>query len=177
MTTLAEYQKTLLDLMKGRTTAAPFTDPHLAELAQSPGLGLLREIAVWWRGFAVETNCPWTAQLLKKLGEFDSSVEAFYRGQNVSAYVEKAGEQFLLQMSSNPVPLVAAMARFELALMKVKQGDAETHCVEWDRNPEQVFQFLKSVRDLPPIEPGMIYHTYIARDIPEMVRCEVSQAE
>jgi len=176
MTTLAEYQKTLLDLMKGRA-AAGFTDPHLAELAQSPGLGLLREIAVWWRGFAVETNCPWTAQLLKKLGDFDPKVERFYRGQNVSPYVEKAGEQFLQQMSSSPQPLVAAMARFELALMKVKQGSADKHCVEWDRDPEQVFQFLKSARDLPPTEPGLIYRTYIARDIPELVRCEVSQAE
>jgi hypothetical protein len=173
--TLAEYQKTLLDLMKGRAAASPFTDPHLVEVAQSPGLGLLREIAVWWRGFAVETNCPWTARLLKKLGGFDSDVEKFYRGQNVSPYVEKAGEQFLLQMSSSPAPLVAAMARFELAIMQVKQGDAETHCVEWDRNPEQVFQFLKSGRDLPPAEPGLTYRMYIAHDIPELVRCEVSQ--
>src|SRR5690242_6057071 len=76
---LAEYQKAMLDLLKERDSA-PFTDPHLAEVVHSPGLGLLREVAVCWRGFAVESACPWTAGLLKKLGRFDSNVEEFYRG-------------------------------------------------------------------------------------------------
>ena len=171
MPTLAEYQKTMLDLLKGRATA-PFANPHLRDLAQSPGLGLLREIAVWWRGFAVESACPWTAGLLKKLGRFESSVEAFYRGENVSPYVEKAGEEFLFRMSASPVPLVAAMARLELALMRMRQDSSDEYLIEWDRNPDEVFKALKSAQDLPPSEANTLYRTYVSREIPGLVRCE-----
>jgi hypothetical protein len=171
MATLAEYQKTMLDLLKSRASAE-FADQHISDVAQSAGLGLLREVAVWWRGFAVESNCPWTAQLLKKLGAFEASVESLYRNQNVSPYVEKAAEQFLLQMSSGADPLIAAMARFELALTQVRQGSRQEYCIEWDRNPELLFQSLKSIGDLPVAEASLSYRTYISREIPELVRCE-----
>ena|SRR5215472_5123186 len=177
MQTLAEYQKNMLALLKGRPMPV-IPDQHLAELAKSRGLGLLREIAVWWRGFAVESACPWTARLLKKLGNFEPSVEAFYRGQNVSPYVEKAAEQFLFVMSASLDPLVFAMARLELALMRVRQDSADQYLVEWDRNPELVFLCLRSGGELPPREPDVTYRMYISRDIPQLVRCEqVSLAE
>ena len=169
--TLAEYQKTMLDLLKGRA-AAHFSNPHLSEVAQSPGLGLLREVAVWWRGFAVESACPWTAGLLKKLGSFESSVEAFYRGQNVSPYVEKAAEEFLFRMSASPQPLVFAMARLELALMRMRQGSSDDYLIEWDRNPDEVFTALKSAQDLPPVEPDVFYRIYVSRNIPGLIRCD-----
>ena len=181
MSTLAEYQKTMLALIKGRAgaleTMPVMTDQHLIELARSRGLGLLREVAVWWRGFAVESACPWTARLLKKLGSFQSCVEAFYREQNVSPYVEKAGEQFLFKMSASPEPLVFAMARLELALMRVRQGSPDEYLVEWDRNPELVFQALRSGSELAEAEPGARYCMYISRDIPELVRCECEETK
>lgn len=179
MQTLAEYQKSMLALLKGRPMPV-IPDQHLAELAQSRGLGLLREIAVWWRSLAVESACPWTARLLKKLGCFEASVETFYRGQNVSPYVEKAAEQFLFVMSASPEPLVFAMARLELALMRVRQDSADQYLVEWDRSPELVFQCLRLGGELPPPEPDASYRMYISRDIPQLVRCErvsVSVAE
>jgi hypothetical protein len=171
MNTLAEYQKAMLSLIKARPTA-PARDLHMAELEQSRGLELLREIAVWWRGFAVESTCPWTARLLKRLGNFETAVTEFYRGQNVSPYVTRAGEQFLFQMSAHPEPLVHAMARLELALMRVKQGSADEYLVQWDRNPEMVFQALRSSSVLPLAETGVCYEMYISCDIPELVRCE-----
>ena len=173
---LAEYQKAMLDLLKNRASAS-FSDPHLAEVVHSPGLGLLREVAVWWRGFAVDSACPWTAGLLKKLGRFESSVEEFYRGQNVSPYVEKAGEEFLFRMSANLEPLVAAMARLELALMRMRQGSSDEYLIEWDRNPDEVFKSLKSAQDLPPTEPDALYRTYVSRDISGLVRCERDSVE
>jgi len=171
MNTLAEYQKAMLSLIKGRPTP-PVRDRHMAELEQSRGLELLREIAVWWRGFAVESTCPWTARLLKRLGNFETAVTEFYREQNVSPYVARAGEQFLFQMSAHPEPLVNAMARLELALMRVKQGSADEYLVQWDRNPELVFQTLRFGSVLPLAETGVCYAMYISRDIPELARCE-----
>lgn len=152
------------------------TDQRLLELAQARGLAGLREIAALGRAFAVENTCPWTARLLKKLGCFEANVRALCLAGGVSASLENAGEQFLFRMSASPDPLVSATARLELALMRVRQGSADEYLVEWDRNPELVFQSLRSGADLPPAEPGLRYRTYISRDIPELVRCERAQA-
>src|SRR5206468_7593101 len=65
-------------------------------------------------------------------------------------YVEKAGEGFLFRMSASPEPLIAAMARLELALMRMRQGSSDEYLIEWDRNPDDVFKSLKSTQDLPP---------------------------
>ena len=152
--TLGEYQKAMLDLLKERAGAS-FSDPHLAEVVHSPGLGLLREVAVWWRGFAVESACPWTARLRKKLQRFESSVETFYRSQNVSPYVEKAGEEFLFRMSADPEPLVAAMARLELALLRMRQGSSDEYLIEWDRNPDPV-EIHRTCTYLDAHDPAML---------------------
>jgi len=170
MSTLAEYQRHLRDLIKGRSGPPP-GDRHLAEVAQSPGLTLIREIAVWWRTLAVEGYCPWSTRLLKRLGIFQQSVKQFYSEQNVSPYVEKAGEQFLVELSGHAHPLVTALARFELAILKVKQGDTTEYTVDWDRNPDAVFVSFTTGHDLPASE-AYIYRTYISRDIPGLVRCE-----
>jgi hypothetical protein len=121
---------------------------------------------------ALESICPWTMRLLKRLGRFECSVEQFCLGQNVSPCAEKAGEQFLFAMSASREPLVLAMARFELALMRVRQGGADEYLVIWDRNPELLFQSLRSGSDLPPVEASVHYRTCIARDIPGLVSCE-----
>jgi hypothetical protein len=170
MNTLADYQRNLRDLIKGRSGPPP-GDEHLAEVAQSPGLEAIREIAVWWRTLAVEEYCPWTSRLLKRLGIFQESVEKFYHGQNVSSYVEKAGEQFLQELGGHAHTVVAALAQFELALLKVKQGDSREFTVEWDRNPDAVFACFTSGGELPPPEADR-YRTYISRDVPGLVRCD-----
>jgi len=133
-------------------------------------------MAAWCRGFALESACPWTARLLKRLGRFQAALEAFYRTQKVSPFMEKAGEQFLYRTSAHPEPLVSAMARLELALMRMMQGSADEYLVEWDRNPELVFQALRVGNELPPAEPGVRYRTYISRAVPELVRCEREEA-
>lgn len=170
MNSLAEYQKNLRDLIKGRA-GPPAGDQHLAEVAQSPGLAAIREIAVWWRTLAVEEYCPWSTRLLRRLGIFPETVKAFYRGQNVSPYVEKAGEQFLLELGSHAHPVVAALAQFELAMLKVKQGDTREYTVDWDRNPDGVFACVTTGSELPPAEADQ-YKTYISRAIPGLVRCD-----
>ena len=75
-------------------------------------------------------------------------------------------------MSAHPEPLVHAMARLELALMRVKQGSADEYLVQWDPNPEMVFQALRSSSVLPLAETDVCYEMYISCDIPELVRCE-----
>ena len=171
MSTLADYQRGVRDLIKGRNARTP-EDPHLAAVAGSPGLAAIRKIAVWWRSFGVENYCVFTAQVLKKAGIFDSSVEEFYCTQNVSPYVEKAGEHFLALMSTHPDPLVAEMGQLERALLKVRRGDPGEFQLEWDRNPDAVFHALATKSDLPPAETGCAYKLTVSGAIPGLVRCE-----
>ena len=171
MSTLADYQREVRDLIKGRNVHAP-EDPHLAAVAGSPGLAAIRKIAVWWRSFGVENYCVFTSQVLKRAGIFDSSVEEFYRSQNVSPYIEKAGELFLVLLSAHPDPLVAEMAQLELALLKVRRGDPGEFQLDWDRNPDAVFHALATKTDLPRAEAGCAYKLTVSGAIPGLVHCE-----
>lgn len=129
-------------------------------------------MAAWCGAFALESDCPWTVRLLKRLGRFQSAVEALYGAPNVSPFAEKAAEHFLFKMSASAEPLVAAMARLELALMRMIEGSTDEYLVEWDRDPEALFQALRSGGALPHPEPGVRYRTYVSRAVPELVRCE-----
>jgi hypothetical protein len=171
MSGLAEYQRSIRDLLKNRATGET-RDPHLEEVARLPELVLLRDIAVWWREMAVDANCVWTAGLLRKYGIFHPLVESFYCNANVSPYVELASEQFLARLSGHDDPLIASLAQFELAVMKVRQGDTQEHRIAWDRNPDEVFVCLKSASDVPPTDPDWSYITYVSQQIPDLVRCD-----
>ncbi len=137
---------------------------------------------VWGTGAcALESLCPWTVCLLKRLGRFERALRTVdWRGLAASAqsaseqflHRENAAEQFLYRMSAAPGPLVFAMARMELAVMRVRQGSDDEYLIEWDRNPELVFQALRAGRELPQPESAAGYRMYISRDIPGLVRCE-----
>jgi len=172
---LAEHQRAMLDLVKGR--GAPPADPYLARVAASPELELLREIAVFWRMIAVEDVCASLARLLKALGTFQSRVENFYREEDVSTYTERAGEQFCLRLRDDPDPLVRAMVEFELASMRLRTGDSGEFVVDWDRNPDAVFAALAAGGALPPAERSAIYRLHLSRALPGLARCECIGAE
>lgn len=171
MSALADYQRSIRDLLKKRTTGAAL-DPHLSEVAQSRELGLLREIAVWWREMAVNDNCSWTAGLLRKYGVLHQVVESFYCSENVSSYVDRAGEQFLELLSAHTDPLIASLARFELAVMKVRKGGPEEYIIIFDRNPDSVFVCLKNGGEVPPADPEWHYHARVSHRIPGLVSCD-----
>jgi len=145
--------------------------PELAKHGEEIQANSRGEMAAPIGGFAVGivSRCPWTVRLLKRLGRFHSAVEGLCR---VSPFAENVGEQFLFKMSASQDPLVAAMARLELALMRMIEGSTDEYLVEWDRDPEALFVALRSGGELPPAEPGPRYRTYISRDVPELVRCE-----
>jgi hypothetical protein len=143
---------------------------------------------------ALEGLCPWTVCLLKRLRRFEMAVrtvdwrglaastpsasEQFLYRENAEQFLhrESAAEQFLYRMSAGPGPLISAMARMELAVMRVRQGSAEEYLIEWDHNPELVFQALRAGRELPQPESAGSYRMYISRDIPGLVRCEPANA-
>jgi len=153
------------------------TDEQLLKLARGRGSSVLREIAALGRAFVIESACPWTSRLLKRLGRFEGNIAALHLRETTATTWEDAREQFLFRMSADPDPVVLAVARLELALLRIHQGGADEYLVEWDRSPELVFHALRSGADLPAAEPGARYLTYVSRDIPELVRCERKSLE
>jgi hypothetical protein len=148
----AEQQHALLALIKKRPLELNPSDEYLQRVAASEQLGLLREIALWWRALGIERNCPFTAGLLKRIGRFELAVEAFFCRQATSPYMEEMAIQFLEVVGADSDALVRAVAGFELAMLRVAQGDARTFVIEWDRDPSAALTSIRSGDPLP--DPG-----------------------
>lgn len=169
MKPLELYQRGLLDLVKGRGT--PPADPYLGQVAASRGLKMVREIAIWWRKYQLESQCPLTWCLLKRMGCFDEAVESYFNNNQTSPFVEELTDHFLGSFRIHHDRLIRAICQFERALLSVRAGADEHFEILWDRHPDLVFQALEQARELPPPEPGRIYRTRVGRDLPGMVVC------
>ena len=162
MNCLEEQQRSLLALLKKRPLPPGAFDEYLERVAASKELGLVREIALWWRALGIECNCPHTAELLKRMGRLTSAVECFYDQQSPSPYMEEMVIQFLEMLSTDPHPVVRAVAAFELALARIDQGDLRDFATEWDRDPVAVFEWLHSAGPLP--EPSGCHQVIVRRE-------------
>lgn len=159
--TLATVQRGLRDLLRGRPMVE--RHPYLADVAASDRLDLLREIVLWWRAFGLERTSPLTAALLKRHGRFDETVSRFVVEQSISPYVEQLGEAFAAAHRDDPDELVATVASFEWALMRVKRGDPGTYEVDWPAEPYAVLHGLLMGRQLPSGSPGRAaYRTVVS---------------
>lgn len=128
MITLETYQRGLLDLVKSR--GAPPTDPYLSEAASSPGIVVVREIAIWWRAFQIAAQCPLVSRVLKHAGLFEGTVEQYFSGQRTSPFVEELTDDFLRFLEGRAEPFLRCVARFERALLSARAGS------EADRSPQ-----------------------------------------
>ena len=159
MTSLEQQQRALLALIKKRALPCEDSDEYLRRVAASDELGLVREIALWWRALGIERNCPLTAKLLRKTGRFDAAVESFYCRQATSPYMEEMAVQFLEMVSVDSNPLARTVAAFELAMARVAQGDPREFVIEWDRDPTAVLTALRTSDPLP--EPDGLHRTIV----------------
>jgi hypothetical protein len=173
--TLETYQRGLLDLVKNRGGCPD--DAYLRRVAASPALGMLREIAVWWRAFVLEAQCRFTSRLLKRLGCFDESVASYFNDRPTSPFAEELSEDFLLTLATHDDGLVRAVSQFERAFLRARAGSAEICEVQWDRHPDLVFAALDNGAELPPAEPDCVYRMMIQRDLPGMVVCTRERLE
>lgn len=170
MTSLETQQRGLLDLIKGRGPS-PSDDAYLAGIAQSGGLTMLREIALWWRAFQITAQCRLTSLLLKRLDCFDQSVAEYFQDHATSPFIEQLARGFLGWMGHHPNTLISAMARFELAVLNAHDEGQEAVEILWDRNPEQLFETLQRGSAIPDADPEWLYRMRVGRDVPAMVEC------
>jgi hypothetical protein len=169
MTGLELYQRGLLDLVKSRG-AVP-EDPYLRQVAESRGLQVMREIAIWWRVFQIEAQCHFTSRLLKRLQCFQETVRSYFGTHRTSPFVEELSRDFLRSLQTHEIPLVRSVAEFEFAFLEVRGGCAGSFEILWDRHPDLVFRAIEEGEEFPIPEPGCVYRMRIARKLPGMVTC------
>ena len=165
---LATHQRKLLGLIRSSYQVGSDDDSYIRTVAQSGDLEEARRNIFLWRMYVLERSCILTFTLLKRRNVLTESVCAFIRQQNISPFRETQAPAFLEMLSAHDDALIASVAQFELALMKVRQGDSSSYTVSWNVAPHSI---LNSVaRDLPIDDriPKGQYQILISRELPSL---------
>jgi len=167
---LAAHQRALLELIANGSSRAPaaYRDAYVDEVAGSKGLRVLRDIVASWEAYDVRRSCPLTAIALSRSGRFEEAVRKVSFGES-STFLESRALLFLDEIAEDDDTLLAAVARFERALMRVRSGDTGRHVVEWDRDPTVIINGLLEYRWLADSAPRGSYRTVVAGDQPEPI--------
>ncbi len=169
MLSLEDYQRGMLALIKGR--AVPPGSVYIQQVAASPGLAIVREIALFWRTFEIGIQCRLTWRLLTRLGSGDALVAGYFNHNPTSPFVEQLGLGFLEWLADHDDALVRAVAGFELAIMRIKGGMADAAEIRWDRDPERVLHVLQTGGELPHAEDGPDYLLRIGGKQADLITC------
>ncbi len=168
---LATLQRQLRGVIKSTYQVSEGDDPYIRAVAESPRLALVQEIIAWWRAFGLERYCVLTVALLKRRDLFDQAVHTFIRTQRIYPFMEELGQAFLRQMSDHEDRVVASVAQFELALIRVKQDHTtEEYSIDWEHEPYTVLDSL--INGLPLDEESVrgAYQTVVSREIPGLFK-------
>ena len=157
MTVLEQQQRGLLALLK-RRPVEDGADRWLDEVAESPALAMMQEIALWWRCYQISAACRFASRLLKQLGRFEEAVAYFFEARPTSSFTEELGREFLNSLAADADPLVREVAATELHLFTLDGAE-----VPWDRNPNDVFTALDRLTPVPPPDPDYAYTLRVSR--------------
>jgi len=169
MSPLEAQQRGLLDLVKGR--GAPPHDPYLKRVARSRELAMVRSIALWWRAYTLERQCPFTSKLLRREGRFDRLVADYFDANATSPFAEEVSLGFLRWLEAEEAPLTRAVARFDRALVELRMGASDDVDLTWDRNPGDVFAAIESGARPPSAEAHCLYRMRILAPGPGRIEC------
>ena len=167
--TLERQQLAVLALIKRRPVDLG-GDPWLEQLASSRELDLVREIALWWRRFQIESLCRYTSRLLKRLGCFEREVEKYFEANATSPFIEQIAPAFLESLRAHPDPLLRSVAQFELACIRLREPSPQRFRIVWDRDPNLALAALDSFALLPAPD-GFEYVMQVDAAIPGSVAC------
>jgi len=164
---LARQQTALLSLLKSGHFSDGEADPYIDLVAGSEHLVMLRQVILAWRFYDVQLHCPLTAALLKKRGTFEETVKAFAATPNLSAFPDQLAEAFLRRMSIQRDPFVAAVAKFELYMTKVKLGDGGEYTIDWPADPRVI---LRGLTQQTKLTASKSYRMRISRRYPGLAQ-------
>ena len=158
MMTLEDLERGLVDAIKVRTASTP-PDPRCVPVSST--LGVVRKTALVWRAFQLESQCPFTSRLLKRLGCFEAVMMDYFSHHGMWPDIEELSRNFLHSLRLDESALVRAVSQFELAALKAKAGCGEVFEILWDRDPDAVLAALQNDGALPAAETPDRYRVRI----------------
>jgi hypothetical protein len=172
---LANHQRKLLSLFRSTYHPSAADDEYIQRVAGSKDLKEARRNILMWRFYVLERTAVLTVTLLQQRSLLTEMLNAFIAQSNISPFRETQAPAFLEMMSRHPDPLVASVAQFELAFLKVREGASGPYVVRWAVEPHSVLDCLARNKPLPGDVPAGTYQTLIRRDFPgyfQIVRVE-----
>jgi hypothetical protein len=163
---LAAHQRKLLGLFRTTYQVRADDDAYIHRVAQSKDLEEGRRNIFLWRIYVLERTCALTVTLLRRRNLLEEILSAFITQTNISPFRETQAPAFLGELSGHQDHLIASVAQFELALMKVRQGDPCPYVIPWEVEPYAILNSL--ARDIPLEDevPEGRYQILVSRDIP-----------
>jgi hypothetical protein len=163
---LAAHQRKLLGLLRSTYAGSTDDDAYIRRVAQSKDLAEAQRNIFLWRIYVLERTSALTFTLLKQRLLLEETLRAFIARHNISPFRETQAPAFLEALSGHPDSLIASVAQFELALLRVKQGDPCSYVVDWYVEPYAILNCL--ARDIPLKDraPEGAYQTLVSRDLP-----------
>ncbi len=169
---LATHQRILLGLVRSSYEVQADDDDYFHRVANSRDLEEARGNIFFWRVYVVERTCVLTVALLRRLQQLEPALQAFIRRHNISPFREFQPPAFLASLADHPDHLVASVSQFELALMRVRDGDPTCHIVAWQIEPHEVLMSLAQGAQSNTEPPTGAYTTRISRDLPFLFEIE-----
>jgi len=161
---LATHQRKLLGLVRSTYQAGSDDDAYIQAVARSKDLEEAWRNIFLWRVYVLQRSCVLTFRLLKRRQVLDEAVSAFIAQRNISPFRETQGPAFLEMLSGHGDSVIASVAQFELALMKVRNGDSRSYTIAWCVDPNIVLGSL--AKDIPfeDFVPEGLYEVVVSRE-------------
>jgi hypothetical protein len=163
---LASHQRKLLGLIRCNYQARADDGAYIQRVAQSKELQEARRNIFLWRIYVLERTCLLTFTLLKRRNLLEETLSAFISRHNISPFRETQAPDFLEALRGHHDSLIASVAQFELALLKVRNGDLGVYVVPWNIEPHGILNSLAKDLPLDDRVPEGEYEILIARDLP-----------
>ena len=109
---------------------------------------------------------------MKRLGCFESYVEAHFRKHPIPPSIEELTAQFLSSLQRHEDPLLRAVASLELACIQSNITPERSTTIFWDRDPNQVMDALDRFAKLPDPEPKVRYILRMGANLPDGISCK-----
>lgn len=174
---LANHQRKLLGLFRATYQVRAADDSYIRGVAQSKDLEEARRNVFLWRIYVLERTCVLTFTLLKRRNLLKKTLNTFITRHNISPFRETQTPAFLESLIDHPDSLIASVAQFELALMKVREGDPCSYLVPWNVEPHTILNSLARDTPLEGKVPEGAYQIRISRDLPLQFQIVSVQAE
>jgi hypothetical protein len=174
---LAAHQRTLLGLIRSTHRVDPNDNQYIHTVAESRDLEEARRNIFLWRIYVLERTCVLTFRLLKRRLLLEETLSAFIARRNISPFRETQAPAFLESLVEHHDDLISSVARFELALMRVRQGDPCTHVVAWNIEPHTILNSLATDTPMDDDVPKGSYEIIISREFPSLFKIGRLQVE